>query len=163
MSAIETLARDLEREGRVTRRFLEALAQEKLGWRPHPKARTLGELAAHVVQCFAWPPSIFAGPALDFDPATFPAASETDAATMLADFDTTLAASVAAIRAASDDELEANWALRFRGRQIFDRRRADVMRNFVLDHMIHHRGQLSVYLRVADLRVPGAYGPTADD
>ena len=163
MSAIEGLARELEREAKTTRRFLERLPQDRLDWRPHSKSYTLGALAAHLVQCVGWPVWIFAGDELDFDPAAFPDVPKDDAVAILAAFESTAARSAAAIRGATDGDLERNWRLKFKGRQLFERPRAAVLRDFTLSHLIHHRGQLSVYLRLLDVPVPGAYGPTADE
>jgi uncharacterized damage-inducible protein DinB len=163
MSAVERLAKELEREAKTTRRFFDRLPPARLDWRPHPKSRALGELASHLVQCFAWPQSIFTSDELDFHPADFPPAPSDDLGALLAEFDATVIRSAAAIRASSDVDLERPWRLKFKGRQLFERPRAAVLRDFTLGHLIHHRGQLSVYLRLLDVPVPGAFGPTADE
>ena len=163
MSETESLAKELEREAKTTRRFLERLPHDRLDWRPHAKSYSLGDLASHLVQCVGWPEPIFAAAEYEFDPKTFRAAPSDDAVALLAEFDAAAARSAAAIRAASDADLERNWSLKFKGRQLFERPRAAVLRDFTLSHLIHHRGQLSVYLRLLDVPVPGAYGPTADE
>jgi uncharacterized damage-inducible protein DinB len=164
MSMLEGLAKELEQEAAKTRKFLERLPESRLDWRPHPKSETLGGLAAHLVQCIAWTESIFAGPELDFDPATAKRAPNDSVPGLLASFDETIAGALAALAAASESDLDGTWGLKLRGRPIFaGRRRRLVMRDFVLGHLVHHRGQLSVYLRLLDVPVPGVYGPSADE
>ena len=164
MNAVQSLAKELQQEAAKTRKFLERLPADRLDWRPHPKSETLGRLGAHLVQCIGWTESIFAGPELDFDPATAKRAPHDSVPGLLESFDETVTGALAALAAASEADLDGTWGLKFKGRSIFaDRRRRLVMRDFVLSHLVHHRGQLSVYLRLLDVPVPGVYGPSADE
>ena len=164
MNALESLAKELSQEAAKTRKFLERLPEDRLDWRPHPKSETAGKLAAHLVQCVGWVEPIFAGPELDFDPATAKRAPHDSVPGLLASFDATVAAALATLDAASEADLDGTWGLKLMGRPIFiGRKRKLVMRDFVLSHLIHHRGQLSVYLRLLDVPVPGVYGPSADE
>lgn len=163
MTAIEALAKELEHEAKTTRRFLERVPLDRADWRPHPKSESLGQLAAHVIQCLAWTESIFTADALDFDPAQRQRVPTDSTAALLAHFDAVVARSLAAVRAASDADLERPWRFSYLGRQLFERPRRLVARDFSLSHLIHHRGQLSVYLRLLDVPVPGAYGPSGDE
>lgn len=162
-TAIERLAKELEHEAKTTRRFLERVPLDRADWRPHPKSESVGRLAAHLVQCLGWVESIFSSDGLDFDPARATSASTESTAALLADFDAAVARSLAALRAASDADLERPWRFSYLGHPIFERPRRLVVRDFSLSHLIHHRGQLSVYLRLLEVPVPGAYGPSADD
>ena len=100
----------------------------------------------------------------DFDPATAKRAPHDSVPGLLESFDETVKGALAALAAASEADLDGTWGLNLKGRSIFaDRRRRLVMRDFVLSHLVHHRGQLSVYLRLLDVPVPGVYGPSADE
>ena len=163
MTAIEALAKELEHEAKTTRRFLERVPFERVDWRPHPKSLTVGELATHVVGCFGWTESIFAADHLDFDPATSRPTPPATREALLAAFDSKVERGLAVLRAASDADLDGPWRFSVLGKLYFERPRGRVLRDFTLSHLIHHRGQLSVYLRLLDVPVPGAYGPSADE
>jgi uncharacterized damage-inducible protein DinB len=164
MNALESLAKELSQEAAKTRKFLERLPGDRLDWRPHPKSETVGKLGAHLVQCVGWTPLIFAGPEYDFDPAKEKRAPHDSVPGLLDAFDATVAAALAALGAANEADLDGTWGLKLRGHPIFSgRKRKLVIRDFVLSHLIHHRGQLSVYLRLLDVPVPGVYGPSADE
>lgn len=158
----EIVAR-FEREAASTRRFLERLPESRLDWRPHPKSYTARGLASHLVECLGWTESIFGADELDVDPATYRPYEAASLAQLLEDFDATVVAGRRALASASDADLERPWRLKISGKVRTERPKAAAFTDFTLDHVIHHRGQLSVYLRLLDVPVPGAYGPTADD
>jgi uncharacterized damage-inducible protein DinB len=157
------LAEEFEHESQVTRRLLERLPDAQFAWRPHARSFTAGELASHIVACVGWAAPILSTTRFDIDPATYrPFAAETRA-TLLAGLDDAAAAGRAAFAAIGDAALDEPWQLLIRGRPRWTRPREVVLRDFTLSHVAHHRGQFSVYLRLLDLPVPGAYGPSADD
>jgi uncharacterized damage-inducible protein DinB len=163
MSLLQTLRDEFAHEAATTRRLLERLPDAHLDWRPHQKSFTARNLGSHLVDCVGWTDAIFTRDVLDLDPATYrpyQGASMTD---VLAAFDDRVAAGTRALAAAEDAALWAPWRLTFKGRVRFEKPRVSVFRDFTLSHTIHHRGQLSVYLRLLDVPVPGSYGPTADE
>ena len=163
MTSLPSLIAEFAREGATTRRMLERIPPDRLEWRPHPKSFTAGGLASHLVECVGWAEPIFAGDELDFDPSTYQPYEATSVGDLLAAFDDRVARGQRSLEAADHDAPGAPWRFKMRGKVRFERTRADVFRDFALSHQIHHRGQLSVYLRLLDVAVPGAYGPTADE
>ena len=159
---IEALLPEFDREMTTTRKVLERVPNESLAWKPHAKSFSLGELASHVA---ALP--TFAAETLnrsEFEignlrpPVALP--SRTD---VLAAFDASTGAARAALAGKSDAELMAIWTLKRNGTPLYSMPKAVVLRSLVLSHVIHHRGQLSVYLRLLDVPVPSIYGPSADE
>jgi uncharacterized damage-inducible protein DinB len=160
---VESLISELEREARTTRKHLERLPGDKLGWRPHVKSSTAGGLASHLVHCIGWTDAIFTRDELDVDPTAMKPFQATSVADLLTTFDDTVANAKRALAAATDATLLQPWRLKVMGRLLFERPRAAAFRDMTLSHLIHHRGQFSVYLRLLDVAVPGSYGPTADE
>lgn len=163
MMVIDALRREFAHEARTTRRLLERLPDDRLSWRPHEKSSTAGALGSHIVDCVRWTPLVFGGDALDVDPTTYEPLVVTSVAQLLEAFDADAAAGARALSDATDAALLQPWRLKFKGQVRFEKPRIDVFRDFTLSHMVHHRGQLSVYLRLLDVPVPGSYGPTADE
>ena len=157
------LARELAHEAKTTRKLLERLPDDKLGWKPHEKSFTAGGLASHLVDCLRWADSILGADELDFDPAGYRPYQAGSVAELLATFDDRAACCELALAGVDDGALAQPWRFKIMGRQRFEKPRAAVFRDFTLSHLIHHRGQLSVYLRLLDVPVPGAYGPSADE
>jgi uncharacterized damage-inducible protein DinB len=160
---VESLISELEREARTTRKHLERLPGDKLEWRPHLKSYTAGGLASHLVFCVGWTEAIFTQDELDVDFAVMKPFQAASVADLLATFDDTVAHAKRALAAATDATLLQPWRFKVKGRLFFERPRVAVFRDFTLSHLIHHRGQFSVYLRLLDVAVPGSYGPTADE
>ncbi len=163
MTTINSLIKEFEREAHTTRKHLERLPDDKLTWRPHQKSFAAGMLASHIVDCIRWTDSIFSQDELDIDPTTYSPYRATSSAELLAMFDADVAAAKRAMERASDADLVLPWRLKIMGRQRFERSKEEIFRDFTLSHLIHHRGQFSVYLRLLDIPVPGSYGPTADE
>ena len=163
MTLMESLAREFEREARTTRRLLERVPDDKLGWRPHEKSSTVGALASHIVDCIRWADEIFSRDEFDVDPAEFKLYRAESVADLLATFDQKVAAARRLLASVPDAAMMQPWRFKVRGTLRFERQKAEVFRDFSLSHLIHHRGQLSVYLRLLNVAVPGAYGPSADE
>lgn len=163
MTTIASLAAEFDHEVSTTRKHLERLPGDRLDWRPHQKSFTARELASHIVDCVSWADSILGKPEFDIDPATFVAYKADSPVELLTTFDRKVADGKRVLAAATDGDLTQPWRLKIAGRVRFERPRAAVFRDFCLSHLIHHRGQFSVYLRLLEVPVPGSYGPTADD
>jgi uncharacterized damage-inducible protein DinB len=162
MAIKDALLADYDHEMGTTRRLLERLPDDKLGWKPHEKSMSLGGLATHLSNIPVW-----AGPILNeafFDMASAPPnqPAKTSRAEILASFDETRKRTRAWMDK-SDAEYSSMWSLRRGGHEMFSVPRVAAFRSFVLHHIIHHRGQLSVYLRLNDIAVPAIYGPSADE
>ncbi len=163
MSLINSLVTEFEHEAHNTRQQLERLPGDKLDWRPHEKSFTAGALAAHIVDCIRWTEPIFSQDELDVDPAAYKPCQVTSTAELLKTFDADVARCKQVLAGVTDEALMQPWRLKIMGRVRFEKPRWDVFRDFTLSHLIHHRGQLSVYLRLLNVPVPGSYGPTADE
>ena len=165
MALRDSLLPELDQELATTRRVLAAVPEAKTGFRPHTKSWTLGELSLHLANLLTWLPMTLKGTELDLDPPGgprfVPPKFESAAAT-LKRFDETARAARSALAAASDAELMVPWTLKRHGQALFTLPRIACVRSFVMNHLIHHRGQLSVYLRLVDVPLPPIYGPTAD-
>jgi uncharacterized damage-inducible protein DinB len=163
MKLIDSLILEFEHEAQTTRKHLERLPADKLEWRPHEKSFTTSGLASHIVECVSWTDAIFNLDEVDFDPATYKPYYATSVADLLKTFESNVQKGKQALAAASEADLEQPWRLKVAGRQLFERPKSAVFRDFMLSHLIHHRGQFSVYLRLLDIPVPGSYGPSADE
>ena len=163
MSLSENLVRELEAERETTRRVLERVPTDRLDWRPHPKARTLGELALHVaivpgaVAELGSRPSPTQAPTFGADPVP------NSAAELLPALDQSIAKATQIVGAMNDATLTETWQLVQGDREIFAVPRISFLRSVMLNHWYHHRGQLTVYLRLAGATVPAIYGQSADD
>jgi uncharacterized damage-inducible protein DinB len=165
MSIVETLLPEFDHEMANTRRLLEVVPAADAEWRPHPKSYSLGDLAAHIARLPLWGSLVLQQPELDLGSpgnASIARLPFTTVAELLDQFDRHVREARSALASSSDAAMGATWTLRNRGTTVFSMPRAGVMRGFVLSHMIHHRGQLSVYLRLRDVPLPSLYGPTAD-
>jgi uncharacterized damage-inducible protein DinB len=160
---VDSLIKEVDSETRTTRRHLERLPDEKLDWRPHDKSFSVRELASHIVECIRWAESILAKDELDMDPIAYKPYQAASVGDLLKTFDEDVARCKQALAGASDAMMTQPWRLKLRGKLMLERPKAAVFRDFTLSHLIHHRGQLSVYLRLLNLPVPGSYGPTADE
>lgn len=162
MTIIQTLLAELDQEAVTTRRQLERVPDAHLGWKPHPKSMSLGQLALHI----ATVPGNVAALASQLTVATPPAFGQPEAKTS-AELLPTLTASVAqahALLAGFDDAaMTATWRLLHDTKELLAMPRVALLRAVMLNHWYHHRGQLQVYLRLLDLPVPSVYGPTADE
>src|SRR5579875_127737 len=151
MSFQERLLHEYDEEMNKTRKMLELVPDDKLGWKPHEKSMTLGRLASHLADFPTWGLATLEANE-HLVPADFRPDVPKSRAEIVAKFEKDLASCRERISRLSDDELETPWTLKFGGQTVFTMPRANVIRGTVMDHMIHHRGQLSVYLRL--LNVP---------
>jgi uncharacterized damage-inducible protein DinB len=165
MPIAHMLLPEFDHEMANTRRLLEVVPAADHGWRPHPKSYTLGDLASHIATLPLWARITVDRPELDLGSpanASIQRVHFSTVAELLEQFDRNLREARAALAAASDAALGESWTLKNRGATVFSLPRVAVLRGFVLNHMIHHRGQLTVYLRLRDVPLPSLYGPTAD-
>lgn len=163
MTRIDSLLTELAHETATARRHLERLPDHQFGWRPHVKSFTAGELASHMVDCIRWTTSIFSADELDMDARPYKPFSAKSSAELIESFDAEVAKAKQAMASSSDMSATQPWRLKMRGKVRFEKPREDVFRDMTLSHLIHHRGQFSVYLRLLEVPVPGSYGPTADE
>ncbi len=157
------LIAEFEKEGATTRKCLERVPADKFDWKPHEKSMTFGHLASHVAEMFGWTPATLLQPELDFakmDYKPFEPATTDD---LVDFFDKQFAEAVETLRNTSDATFAEEWTLRNGETVYFTAPKAAVIRGFVMNHIVHHRGQLSVYLRLNDIPVPSIYGPSADE
>lgn len=162
MPIVDALLPEFDRETATTRKVLERLPEDKFGWRPHPKSFTLGELATHVANIVWWGEVTLDRSEYDAEGQPREAAVGTRA-DLLATFDRHVTATRALLAGKSDAELTAPWSLKNGKHTFFTMPKAAVWRSFVMNHLVHHRAQLGVYLRLNDVPVPPMYGPTADE
>ncbi|HEX7118187.1 MAG TPA: DinB family protein [Longimicrobiales bacterium] len=157
----EALIAELEREAEATRRVLERVPEDRLSWAPHEKSMTLGQLALHV----AGLPGVIANMVdpPETDPPVVPHPEARSREELLAELDRSVAEAAAKLRSWSDEYFRAEWRMRSDGRTLVAARRDVVVRSALLNHVYHHRGQLTVYLRLLDVPVPAIYGPSADE
>jgi uncharacterized damage-inducible protein DinB len=162
MSISQTLLPEFDQEMASTRKILNCVPEDKYSWKPHEKSMTLGRLASHVAELPHWAVETMNRETLELTPGMKPwiAASQ---AGLLAGFDRNVAEARALIAGASDADLAVEWSLIFGGHKVLTMPRGAVLRSVVMNHLIHHRAQLGVYLRLNDVAIPGMYGPSADE
>lgn len=166
MALSQALLPEFDNEMALTRKTLERVPDDKWDWAPHTKSMTLGRLATHLAEAPGWAIPTIGQSELDLSPPGAPPyqpVTTANRAEALAMFDKNIGAARAAIAGASNEHLFQNWSLLMGGKAMFTMPRAAVIRGMVMNHIIHHRGQLSVYLRLLDIPVPSIYGPSADE
>jgi uncharacterized damage-inducible protein DinB len=161
MTISEMLLPEYDQETATTRTFLERIPAAAADWKPHPKSMTLGDLAVHVATVCSWVAPTLLATELELSTVP-PPAPFTTAESLLAVFEKGVAEGRAALARASDADFAVPWSLKDKGRTYFTAPRGVVLRSFVFSHLIHHRAQLGVYLRLRDVPLPSSYGPTAD-
>lgn len=159
---IDPILMELEMEGKTTRRVLERVPSEKLGWKPHPRSMSLGQLVSHIATTPVQVVRLTAESPRELPQfGEQPAASST--AEALAALDDCLASARALLNELDDKALMKPWRLVKDGRTLMEAPRIGVLRSIMLNHWYHHRGQLSVYLRQLGVALPSIYGPSADE
>jgi uncharacterized damage-inducible protein DinB len=159
---VDALVPEFDHEMTTTRKLLERVPEGKFDWKPHPRSMSLGVLATHVATIPHWGEVTLTQSEIDLGGGGVAEAARSRGE-LLAAFDKNVAATRAALVGKSDAELMAPWSLKSSGRTMFTMPKAAVWRSFVMNHVIHHRAQLSVYLRLNDVPVPSMYGPSADE
>jgi uncharacterized damage-inducible protein DinB len=158
----QNLLPEFEQEMKNTRKLLECIPDGKLDFQPHPKSMDLAQLATHVAQVPGWTNHLLDQDVLDLDPAMKPViASSKDE--LLRIFDQGVATARQRISATTDESWHKTWTFKVGGTTLMSEPRAAVMRSVIMNHLIHHRAQLGVYLRLKDVAIPGMYGPSADE
>lgn len=148
------------------RRMLERVPDDRMGWLPHPRSGTMGWLAGHLANVPSWAVMTIADDTLDLAPGgreLDPAPQPESAAELVATLDRHAEEARTAMAGASDKDLMKPWTLLRNGEALMTMPRLAVLRSFVFNHLVHHRAQLGVYLRLNDIPVPAIYGPTADE
>lgn len=165
MQISQAILPEFDNEMANTRKMLERVPEDKFGWKPHEKSMTMGRLATHVAELAGWVTTTLDSESFDFAPAGRPYQPVTagSKAELIEILDKNVKAARAALSAASDPAWLVNWTLLAGGKEIFSMPRIAVYRGVVMNHIIHHRGQLSVYFRLNEVPVPGLYGPSADE
>lgn len=163
MAIVDSLVPEFDHEMATTRRLLELVPEARLDWKPHEKSRTLGELAGHIATMPFWCSAALGATFLDLDALEPPLSPPQSRAQLLDAFDKQLSTARAQLVGTIDPEMFVPWSLKKGDQEVFTMPRISVLRTFVMNHMVHHRGQLSVYLRLNDVPLPSIYGPTADE
>lgn len=166
MSIRDSFLPEFDHEMETTRKTLERVPEDKASWKPHDTSMPMGRLAGHIAEMVGFAPATFQGDSLDFAPPGAPPTQPTvmtSSKQLLDLFDKNVTAARAAISKASDEELLKTWTLLNGGKTFFSMPRITVLRSMILNHIIHHRGQLSVYLRMNKVPVPSIYGPSGDE
>lgn len=165
MAIAESILPEFDHETATTRALLERVPQDKAEWKPHHKSMSLGQLAMHIANLPQW--AFYALERTEFDTnppdgARVTGPSYESSAKLLQVYDANVAAARALVARTTDGEFMVQWTLKNGGKSMFSMPRVAVLRSFILNHTVHHRGQLSVYLRLLDVPIPSIYGPTAD-
>ncbi len=163
MEIREMFLPEFDQEMKKTRAILERVPEGKPDFKPHEKSMALGKLAGHTAQLPEFAVRIIELPSLDFSKSDMKPLVMESRQQLLTAFDALVEKARAAIAGASDEHWEKKWKLSFQGHTIVDAPRFQVYREMFLNHIIHHRAQLGVYLRLNDVPLPGTYGPSADD
>jgi uncharacterized damage-inducible protein DinB len=165
MPIAQSLLPEFDHETATTRRLLECVPEGQASWKPHEKSMSLGELAAHLRNIPDWASATLKHTEVDINPPggrpSTPSPFQSVEA-LLRGFDESVKQCRAMLVNATDGEMMVPWTLKDGGRPVFSLPRVGVFRAFIMNHMIHHRGQLSVYLRLCNVALPNIYGPTAD-
>lgn len=165
MSIAASLLPEFTHEMATTRALLERVPEADAAWKPHPKSTSLGQLAVHIAGLPGLGLQVLERAELDMNPPGGPAYSPPEfesTSALLESFDSSVAAVKAALEGVSDEHLMEVWTFKSGGETIIAMPRAGMLRTLLMNHLIHHRGQLSVYLRLRDVPLPSIYGPTAD-
>jgi uncharacterized damage-inducible protein DinB len=164
MSLAQSLLGELQHETATTAKLIAAIPEARFDWKPHPKSMSLGDLATHLANIPTWVARTLDLDELDLAPlAGMRATRAKDRAEALALFDANWKQGLAGLAQVTDDVLAKPWTLKSRGEVLFTLPKSACLRSFVINHSIHHRGQLTVYLRLCDVPLPQIYGPTADE
>jgi uncharacterized damage-inducible protein DinB len=162
MGLVDHLLPEFDHEMATTRKLLQRVPEDRLSWKPHVKSYSLGQLAQHVANIPYWGQLTLEYSELD--PSVFPPPADLGSrAAILQLFEDRVAGTRKALLGKTDGELMAPWSLKQGDHTVFTMPKATVWRSFVMNHLVHHRGQLSVYLRQQDVPLPSMYGPSADE
>ena len=162
MPLVDALLPEFDHEMSTTRKVLERVPEDRFDWKPHARSYSLVQLATHVATIPMWGEMAVTRPEIDLAGGPPPELAKSRAE-LLERFDTHAAATRAALTGATDAVMMSPWSLKHGGKTIFTQPKAAIWRGFVMSHLIHHRAQLALYLRLLDVPVPSIYGPSADE
>ena len=159
----EALLAELTRESALMRKCLERVPDGKFDFKPHEKSMSFGRLSSHIAEIFGWGKAMIETDIFEMkmeDHTPFEASSNQE---LLTAFDTGVAEFLELLKGQTDEQMTAAWLMKMDGKVAMEGPRVAVIKEMVLNHLIHHRGQLTVYLRLNDIAVPAIYGPSADE
>lgn len=159
----QSIIEELQHESAITRTVLERVPTEKFDFKPHEKSMGFCQLASHIAEMYLWFDSTLNQTELDFAEMDYQPFIAESNEQLLEFFDKNVEMAVELLKSASDEDLMVNWTMRNGEQVFFSMPRIQVIRSLMLNHIVHHRGQLSVYLRLNDIPVPQIYGPSADE
>lgn len=159
----QSLIPEFKHEAASTRKMLERVPFEKADWKPHQKSFSLGRLATHVAEIPHWMTVTLTTNELDFAKGEYKAFTPASKEELMEIFESSYQEALSSLEGATDAAMMEKWSLKNGDHVIFTMPRIATLRSFVMNHLIHHRAQLSVYLRLLDVPVPGMYGPSADE
>ena len=162
MTLAERLLPEFEKEMANTRKMLVLVPEGKMDYKPHERSMALGKLAGHIAELPSWTKSTFELTMLEVGPEYKPFDPQTPQQ-ILAEFENRVSEARPWITKATDADMEVNWEFKWGGQTIISQPRYEVYREWVINHLVHHRAQLGVYLRLLDIKIPGTYGPSADE
>lgn len=163
MALRDGLLPEFDHEMGVARKVIERVDDAQFGWKPHEKSMSLGRLATHVAEIPMWGHTILSQSEFNMIPGEHTPAEKASTAEILAFFDEQVSAIRSILAEKTDAELMSTWTFKDNGKELFSMPRVAAWRAWVMNHLIHHRGQLSVYLRQTGSKVPSIYGPSADE
>ena len=161
MSIIQMFQKELEMEAKTTRKLLQIVPDDKYDWQPHPKSMTIRSLAAHIAELPTWITMTLTTSELDFATVEYTPAVINNTAELLEYFEKSLEDGRAHLKTANEAQLSDIWTMR-NGDKIYDASPKSEVISMTFSHLVHHRAQLGVYLRLLDIPIPGSYGPSAD-
>lgn len=163
MNIITPMIEEMKNEAVNTRKLLSRVPDDKLGWTPHTKSMSLGRLATHIAEIQVWAAAIMTEDRYAFDPGEYKPVVAENRDRLLAMLDEGLEACLAAMDGRTDEHMLATWKMSMGDQVIIELPRFAAMRALIFNHLIHHRGQLTVYLRMNDVPLPAICGPSADE
>ena len=163
MAMRDMILPEFDQEMANTRKMLERIPEDRYHYQPHPKSWQTTRLAGHVADIPGWGTHVMQTEVLELKPDDLKPFEPTTRQELLDKFDQCTREAHDSIAAATDEQLNAIWSMRYEGKTIMTMPRVAVLRSVILNHLIHHRAQLGVYLRLMDVSVPGMYGPSADE
>ncbi|HEY7336202.1 MAG TPA: DinB family protein [Bryobacteraceae bacterium] len=163
MSIAQTFLPEFDYEMANTRRTLERVPEDKLAFTPDPKSMPLGRLAGHIAEMVGFGGVTMQTDSMNIQPGDFTPLEVTSQQQLLGEFDKNVASTRQALESASDDDYMKTWTLSFEGKPMFSMPKVSVIRSMIMNHIIHHRAQLTVYYRMTGVPVPALYGPSADE
>ena len=163
MAVKDAFIAELKHESSLTKKMLERVPLEKAGWKPHEKSMTLGRLATHIAENFRWISDIKNIDDFDFAANPFKSYTAASQEELINIFQTNFDSAINDLSQMDDEDFNKTWTVRAGEKIMYNTPKKVAIRGWAFSHHIHHRGQLSVYLRLLDIAVPGMYGPSADE